>query len=380
MKKNFFAAVISAATLSASSVFAVGPDTGGSGTQDYSYMLDSGNSISISRTTNTVKATGTSTDGTYVNPYNTLTTTSMQAKWDYNGTMIGISQSSPYGVDLNYTTGFMNNVGAKITSSETAILASRGIADGFKVFGGVRLNQFKVTHEKPFMGGAANPTLSKAGGWQYTLDTGTSTGFTIGAAYEVPQIYLRASVQYNTEIKHSNVKATETIGGATTTSEGLENHIAPSSTIIKLRSALSPKLLAFANWRSSQYDGLIVAAPEHTAAGLGNIYNPKSGTDLTFGAAFVISDQLTALVGGARGQAKDDGSNADALAPYKGTTTQFIGGSFKINDNFELNASYSLSTLGDANADVIVSPGVAGVAAFTDNKSTRITIGTKISF
>ena len=69
MKKNFLATVVSIATLSAGSLFAVGPDTGGSGTQDYSYMLDSGNSISVSRTSSSPKVTGTSTDGTYTNPY-----------------------------------------------------------------------------------------------------------------------------------------------------------------------------------------------------------------------------------------------------------------------------------------------------------------------
>ena len=380
MKKKFLATVVSIASLSAGSLFAVGPDTGGSGTQDYSYMLDSGNSISVSRTSSSPKVTGTSTDGTYTNPYKTLTTTSIQAKWDYNGTMIGISQSSPYGVDLNYTTGFMTNLGAKITSSETAILASRGLASGFKIFGGIRLNQFKATVDKPYYGGAGNPTLSKAGGYQYSLDTGTSTGFTIGAAYEVPQIYLRASIQYNTEIEHKNVKVTESLAGATTSTSGIEDYLAPSSTIIKLRSALSPKLLAFLNYRSTQYDGLKVTGPVHTQLGGGNIYDPSSGTDLTFGAAFVISDQLTALVGAARGQAKSDGGNESALSPYGDSSSQFIGGSFKVNDNFELNASYSLTSLGDANADVVVSPGVAGVGSFTDNKATRVSIGTKISF
>ena len=47
MKKNIFAAVLSVASLSAGAVFSVGPDSGGSGTQDYSFVLDSGNSISI---------------------------------------------------------------------------------------------------------------------------------------------------------------------------------------------------------------------------------------------------------------------------------------------------------------------------------------------
>ena len=61
--------------------------------------------------------------------------------------------------------------------------------------------------------------------------------------------------------------------------------IAPSSMIIKLRSALSPRMLAFANWRSSQYLALDVKGTVHTASGLGSIYNPTSGTDITLGVA-----------------------------------------------------------------------------------------------
>ena len=59
----------------------------------------------------------------------------------------------------------------------------------------------------------------------------------------MPQIMLRASIQYNTEIKHKNAKETETV--ANVSSETTPNDmIAPSSMIIKLRSALSPRLLA----------------------------------------------------------------------------------------------------------------------------------------
>ena len=47
MKKNIFAAVLSVASLSAGVVFSVGPDSGGPGTQDYSFILDRGNSVSI---------------------------------------------------------------------------------------------------------------------------------------------------------------------------------------------------------------------------------------------------------------------------------------------------------------------------------------------
>ena len=165
--------------------------------------------------------------------------------------MIGISTGSPYLTDLTYKDGILTNAGAKVTSNETAIVASRGLGNGMKVFGGIRLNQFKATINKPYLGGTANPTFSVAGGYQFNLDTGTSTGFAIGAAYEVPQILLRASIQYNSEIKHSNAKEMKHFG--TTTASSPDDIIAPSSMIIKLRSALSPRMLAFANWRSSQY-------------------------------------------------------------------------------------------------------------------------------
>ena len=58
MKKNIFAAVLSIASLSAGAVFGVGPDSSGSGTQDYSFVLDSGNSISINRSTVSPKVSG----------------------------------------------------------------------------------------------------------------------------------------------------------------------------------------------------------------------------------------------------------------------------------------------------------------------------------
>ena len=126
MKKNIFAAMISIATLSVGTAFAVGPDSAGSGTQDYSYVLDSGNSVSVSRSTSTPKATGLSADGVNLtNPFKSSSTTTLEAKWDYNGTVIGIATNNPYSVQLTYADGFMTNVGAKLTSSETAVLAGR---------------------------------------------------------------------------------------------------------------------------------------------------------------------------------------------------------------------------------------------------------------
>ena len=69
----------------------------------------------------------------------------LKLKWDYNGTMLGISTGSPYLIDLTYKDGLLTNSGAKVTSNETAIVSiSESLGNGMKVFGGLRLNQFKA--------------------------------------------------------------------------------------------------------------------------------------------------------------------------------------------------------------------------------------------
>ena len=90
MKKNIFAAVLSIASLSAGSVFSVGVDSSGSGTQDYSFILDSGNSISVNRVTSSPKVSGKFPDGSEIkNGYKVqFQYINIEAKWDYNGTMI----------------------------------------------------------------------------------------------------------------------------------------------------------------------------------------------------------------------------------------------------------------------------------------------------
>ena len=377
--KKIFAAMISIASFSASSVFGAGADSSGAGTQDYSFILDSGRTIAVTMARSSPKLSGTHPDGYAIkNGYSTLTNTTMSAKWDQSGTSIGISTSSPYLADITYTDGVLTNAGAKLTSNETAIIVGRAISSNIKVFGGVRLNQYKATINKPYLGGAANPTFSVAGGYQYTLDSGTSTGFSIGAAYEIPEIYLRASVQYNSEIAHKSAKTTEVLG--TTTNDTPDGIIAPSSMIIKLRSAITPKIVAFANWRSSQYKKFVVTGAAHTAAGQGTIYDPESGTDYTIGAAFVVNDQLTALVGTSRGQSTATGEPASILTPYGNTSNNFVGASLKITDNVEINASYALLSFEDTLSGVPTAAGTAGLASFVDNKGTRVSIGTKINF
>ncbi len=358
MKKNIFAAAISFASLSAGAVFGVGPDSSGSATQDYSFILDSGNSFSINRSTVSPKASGTFGGSAISNGYSPVTNTQFEAKWDYSGTMIGISTGSPYLIDLKYVDNVVIGSGAKATSNETAIVASRNLGNGLKVFGGIRLNQIKASIYQP------------TSNYTYDLDTGTSTGFALGAAYEVPQIMLRASIQYNSEIKHTSAKEIETLGSTVLPAFTPDDMVAPSSMIIKLRSALSPRMLAFANWRSSQYSKFKV-----TGENGGSLYEPSSGTDYTLGVAFKVNDQINLVLGTAKGQDTDDGSaTVTALAPFKGSSSNILGASYKLNDSVELNASYSLITFGDAIADIGTG------APFENNKGNRISIGTKINF
>ena len=110
-----------------------------------------GNSISVNRVTNTPKLSGKFPDGSEIkNGYNSASWTQIEAKWDYNGTTLGLSTGSPYSPHtILYNDGALTNAGAKVSSNETAILASRGLGNGMKVFGGIRLT-FKVRTDRPF--------------------------------------------------------------------------------------------------------------------------------------------------------------------------------------------------------------------------------------
>ena len=186
---------------------------------------------------------------------------------------------------------------------------------------------------------------------------------------------LRASIQYNSEIAHKQAKETETIGG-TAIAASPDDLVAPSSMIIKLRSAITPRMLAYANWRSSKYSALKVTGNNAGGAGVeGDIYVGASGTDYVLGLAYKVNDQINLALATTKGQSTDDGSLANALAPWQGSSANVIGGSFKVNDSVEINASYALVTYGDTNANVIT-----GSGPFENNKGSRVTIGTKINF
>ena len=141
MKKNIFAAVLSIASLSAGSVFSAGVDSAGSGTQDYSFILDSGNSISINRVTSSPKS-GKFPDGSEIkNGYSSASWTQIEAKWDYNGTTLGLVPELYFSNNL-LSDGILTS-GAKVTSNETATFRMDEIWR-------YTIVQFKVRTDRPF--------------------------------------------------------------------------------------------------------------------------------------------------------------------------------------------------------------------------------------
>jgi hypothetical protein len=372
MNNKIFAAVITATLTSAGSIFAAGADTNGSGTQDYSFILDNGNSFSVTRTTSDPKITASYPDGSEItDAFKSINITTMEAKWDYGDITLGIRSGRPYGADLTYNDGFLTNTHANINSSEIGVVAARSINKNVKVFGGLRMNSFKGKVNKPYLttGGGTGA------GYTYELENTSNTGFTVGAAYEIPEIYLRASIQFNSEIKHNGTKNVETLdGGAATTT--LLDMTAPSSTIIKLRSAVTEKIVLFANWRSSTWSKFVISADTHkTTLGQGDLWDPDSGVDYTIGGAVVLSDRLTGLVGMSRSPKDPDSTSESALSPFNGSSTTFLGATFKVADNLEVTGAVANVTLGDTN---VLTP--TGAAPFTKNTAQRVTIGTKISF
>ena len=110
------------------------------------------------------------------------------------------------------------------------------------------------------------------------------------------------------------LKKQKQLGGTVIPASSPDDMIAPSSMIIKLRSALSPRMLAFANWRSSQYKKFKVTGNNTGISGVEVYMIQHQVLIILLVLAFKVNDQMNLALGTAKGQSTDDGQLAKCIS------------------------------------------------------------------
>ena len=387
MIKNVLKTLSVFALLGGSSVYGAGDglDRSGAFTQGIDFIFDDGNFATLSLSSHDFRITGQNsalTGGAIIDePMTDFSFGSLSVKWDASDTVsLGIKYDQPYGTQLTYLDGgeFLTGIDVDTSAWEITGMARVKLAENIKAFAGMKIQQLSgdITVFVPVPQGDGSTVQTN---YTYDQEDSTEYGYSIGAAYEIPEIFLRAAITYNSEIGH-NGAATEFLGG-TPIGVAANPLTAPSSVNVSLRSGIATDTLAFVNYRNANWGDFVLHPPAYRAfiSEDSAIYTGEDGEDITYGVARVLSDNLRGFV--TYSDSVTAYGDCSALSPWNGTSSWTLGGTFSLSETVDLTANATSTEYGDCWVEDIPTMGALGAQApFRDNSSLRIGGSIKYKF
>lgn len=195
------------------------------------------------------------------------------------------------------------------------------------------------------------------GGYQFEAEKDWSTGYLIGAAYEIPDIALRLAVTYFSEVDHNaDTLETNAIAGLNNAAGNVE-FVTPSAFNLDFQTGIAADTLLTASYRRANYQDVDVV-PTNLGSDLVNL---NMAERYTLGVGRRFSD---ALSGSVTFSFEPEGNDlVSPLGPTNGLRGLSVGARYNMGNGTTVSGGVNYSLLGDAQADV----GGSGVADFTDN-------------
>lgn len=302
---------------------------------------------------------GTTPSGNVAEDYGVL---GLGYKRDINSELsFAIIIDEPYGADVVYPSAAdggsvaLGGTEAELNSLAVTSLLRYKFDENISVHGGIRVQSVdaNVTLDGLAYGAAA--------GYNVDLARDTRLGYTVGAAYEVPDIALRVALTYVSEIEHE-FDTTDFVGDTTTTVT------TPQAVNLDFQTGVAADTLVFGSIRWAEYSKVIVAP-----AGLGG----SSLTDIDDGFAYTLgigrrfSDQFSGSV--SVGYEPEGDDLVSPLSPSNGNISLALGGKYTVG-NVEYSGGVRYIKLGDASAQT------ADTARAEFNDNDAIAVGFKVGY
>lgn len=281
-------------------------------------------------------------------------------KDDFNDSLsYALIFDQPYGADIDYpiSTYFASNARAElVTYALTGILQynlpeSTSVAGGrFSLYGGGRIQYVDADANVPFLNA-----------YNVDADNDLSPGFLFGAAWERPDLGMRVSVTYTSEIQ-SDLDTVESFRGGPGF-VGVTAIDTPSSLTLDVRTGLNPKTLLYGSVRYVPWGDFEVTPP---------LFGQATGGSAL---AFFADDRTTFRLGlgrrldenwsmfGEVGYEASTGSGTSNLTPADGFISGTLGATYK-HDRFSTTIAVRYADVGDA--DTILG-GVFPAGQFQDS-------------
>ena len=308
---------------------------------------------------------------------------------------LGLLYDQPFGADAEYhdSTLFTNAAGnTKVevdTQNISMLFGVQPIKNVNLYAGGV----YQTVKGGVQLRGAGYGGINAFGGYNADIPEDSAAGWLAGAAYQIPEIALKASVTYRSEIKHK-VNIDESSAGAGPIAAILNNATGstdittPQSVNLDLQTGIMANTVAFANVRWVNWKDFAirpyafgVAANAATAAAGGKGFDLVAYTDDQWSVNAGVGRKLNEQWAGNVSVGWDSGAGnpITTLGPTEGYWNLGVGVQFSPAANYFISGGVKYFWLGDAKAQSGAQFNTDSyLADFTDNHA--IAYGMKIGY
>lgn len=287
------------------------------------------------------------------------------------------AQSAAVATSTAMTAEAQKGEGTKVeirTQNATLLLGAKlGQNKNFQIYGGPAMQ--RLTGELHLRGN----TYSALGGYNATLGANMGYGWVAGVAYHKPEIALRASLTYRSEIDHKHPMG-ETVPA--TSYQGVRDFevTLPESWNLDFQTGVSPTMLLTAKVRYVPWGDFSITPPQYfdTLKGFrGQGYPVVSYSDDQWSGELGLGKKLSdkVSVSGSIGYDSGAGNPVSTLGPIKGYYSLGLGAKYNFTPEWSVSAGAKYLKFGDATAQL---PTGDKVGEFKDNDG--YIVGVKLAY
>ncbi len=282
-------------------------------------------------------------------------------RWSY-----ALIYDEPWRADTNYPEGtgyFAQGSSAQFRSRALTGLLQYNFNSGFSAFGGLRLQAVDANARIDF----APANLE----YEVEAENDYGVGYVAGVAYEMPEIALRVSLTYNSEVSHTN-RTTEIttlpagLAGTRITETSFET---PQSVNLAFQTGIAPGTLLFGGVRWVDWSDFVLAPPNYPPGSL--LSYEEDVYTYTVGLGRRIND--TWSVAASLGYEETQGNLFTNLGPSDGQRSIGLAAIYS-RGNMKITTGIRYIRIGDTTTGVSGNP----AASFEDNDA--IALGVKIGY
>lgn len=306
----------------------------------------------------------------------------------------GLIYDQPFGAAATYEPTalnvFNNAIGetteVEVDTQNLSVILGFQPSENWNIYGG---GVYQTVKGNVQLRGAAYGGAAGFGGYNANIGEDSAVGWLAGIAYQIPEIALKASLTYRSEIEHDiqiseNLGALEAVKALPTYRPGQSNITTPQSVNLDFQTGIMADTVAFANVRWVNWEDFSIRPHDFGFAAniVGQRVNPTHTTG--FNLVDYSDDQISATVGVGRkfaekwagnvsvGWDSGAGDPVSTLGPTEGYWNLGLGLQFSPAPNYFIAGGVKYFMLGDATAQSgsYSIPGAAQaaqVAEFEDN-------------